>query len=250
MRLIVRHKGQWRNGAAESANRHFLGKVRVQISFLLYRKGVQFAPFLAHFLHINFCGDQSAGEQLTLCQDNAVFCDEIMTGEYYIRGGFPIAGVGIDIPAQQTGRLAADQLPTIFGFPDDLIAGRQIDNDGGACHGVLRGRRQRRPEVFTDFYSEGEILLIETLKQQTGAKGHRILQTNGLERVGIEIRFIHSSLEVTLFIKFAVSGQRRLGHDAQHIALLDDNCTVEELALMHQRRTNDGYRLELAACLD
>ena len=95
----------------------------MQIPFLLYGKGVQFAPFLTHFLHINFCGDQSAGEQLTFCQDNAVFRDEIMTGEYYIRGGFAVASVGIEIAAQQAGRLAADQLPAIFGFPDDFIAG-------------------------------------------------------------------------------------------------------------------------------
>ena len=75
--------------------------------------------------HVNFRNVQAGGEAL-FHQQHPVFRDEVVSDEYQVGGGFPLASVGIDIGAHQAGGLAGDQSTAVVRLACHLVTGGQV----------------------------------------------------------------------------------------------------------------------------
>ena len=109
-------------------------------------------PFRKEALHIDLGTAEAVSERSGLGQNTAVLCNHVGAGEGAVRAGLSAAGGGIDIAAQHSGRLSAHQLPAVLELTHHLVACRCVGHDGGSCHGMEGARRQRGPEILTDFH--------------------------------------------------------------------------------------------------
>ena len=79
--------------------------------------------FLHHTAKIQFGDSFFVGEGNCLCQNRTVFGNQIVPGKSHIGCAFSVACIGIQISAQKTSTLPADEFPTVRSFPDGFIAG-------------------------------------------------------------------------------------------------------------------------------
>ena len=98
--------------------------------------------------------DQAGGEALGFGQDGAVLADEVVPGKDQILGGLAHAGVGVQIAAGQPRRLPGDQLAAVGRLADELVRGRQVDEDGRAGLGQAGRRRRGHPQVLADLAAQ------------------------------------------------------------------------------------------------
>ena len=161
-----------------------------------------------------------------------------MPGKHQIGGGFPLAGVGVKIAADQTGGLPGDQRATVDVFPHGLIAGREIQDQRGTGLGQSDRRRLGSPQVFTQLYSDGETGQRLAGEEHVGAED-RLLGAEGEEPVCGP-----SGGEPSLFVEFAVVGQMGLGDHAQNLTLVDDRRTVVELVVPADRQPDGSDHIQ------
>ena len=67
-----------------------------------------------------------------LCQNAAVLGNEVMPGKHHVGGAFAVPCRGVQVAAQQPGRLVCHQCAAVLRLAHGLIAGRKICNDGRA----------------------------------------------------------------------------------------------------------------------
>ena len=120
-----------------------------------------------------------------------------MAGEHEIRGGLALARVGVNIAAQQSRGLAADQLAAVSGLTDHLVARGKVQNQRRSRKGQPCGGRLRRPEILTDLHAHRAVLPALGPVQQRRAERH------GKAREG-HLHALRRGGEMARFVEFAV----------------------------------------------
>ena len=87
------------------------------------------APLVNKTLQIQICINGSGSKTFALSQKHTIFCNQIMSAINNILRGFSFAGRSIDIAAEQSCRLVADQTSAIGILANHFITRRQIDNE-------------------------------------------------------------------------------------------------------------------------
>ena len=156
-----------------------------------------------------------------------------MPGEHQVGGGFAGARGDVDIAAQATGGLLADQLLPVFPLGDELVAGGKVDNDLGAVEGQEGAGGQRRPQVLAQLHAEADAVL---------AGEHQLPAQR--QRLPAEANLLGPQAETAgkpaLFIKLVVIGWKELWHRAQQTPMGQDHGAIVQRAVHAQGRAHHG----------
>ena len=143
--IVGRDKRRRRDGPRE---RHFPERKMEHdrlVSFALGLERRAAAALADHAAEIELRAGVAGAEGSGLCQQRAVFADEVVRGKDHVGRRFAVAGVGIQVCAQQPRGLLAHERPAIIGLADGLVAGREVRDHGRARERVVRAWRQRGP---------------------------------------------------------------------------------------------------------
>ena len=146
--LIVGDKG----GGVYPAGQHGVGQGQVELHGLValgagLKAGVA-RPLRLHPLAVQLRLGKAACKGLHLGQQGAVFGDQVVACEHHVLGALAVACRGVQVAAEQAGRLVFHQCPAVLGLAYRFIAGRKVGDDGSACQCVEGGGRQGAPKVL------------------------------------------------------------------------------------------------------
>ena len=213
------------------------------ISCALGLEGRAAAALADHAAEIKLRAGIAGAEGSGLCQQRAVFADEVVRGKDHVGRRFAVAGVGVEVRAQQPRRLLAYERPAIVGLADGLVAGREVRDHSRARERVVRARRQRGPQVLAYLGREAKLRHLRAAKQQLCAKWHLLPG---------EVQRAHAGgrgVELPLFIKLAVVWQVCFRHQTQQLPVADDGRAVIELAIHRDRQAHERHEVERRARL-
>ena len=142
----------------------------ILLSYFIRHKGGRLLPVCRQTLQIDLRFRIMIFKPFGLCQHRSVFRDHIVAAVYQILRGFSFSRRCVNICADQSCGLGADQLPAIRIFCGRLIAGRRIADDGRPGQCVKGRRRQRHPQIFADLTGQHEVLDIFTTEKEIHAK--------------------------------------------------------------------------------
>ncbi len=202
---------------------------------LLGDKGIHAAALVRQALHVDIRIDDAAVKQPALCQQRAVFRDQVVPREHKVLRGLAEARVRIQVGAQQARGLLAHQIAAVGRFADDLVRRGQVDDHGRARLREPRGRRVRDPQVFADLHAQSKFRHVRALEhQRLAAREQGVLpeQGDGLER------YARARNKVARFVKLGIVRDELLGHNALDFPAAQHRGDVEQLALMHERQAD------------
>ena len=176
----------------------------------------------------------------SLGKDAAVLGDEVMPGKDHVGGAFAVPRRGVQVAAQQPGRLVCHQCAAVLRLAHGLIAGRKVCNDGRARQRVEGGGRQGAPQILAQLHAQHKAGHLAAAEQQRRAKGHL------LPADGHRLHLGAAGGELPLFVKLAVVGQIGLGHDAQQLPPAQHGGAVVQLAVHQQRQAHQRYGIQRA----
>ena len=197
------------------------------------------AALAGQLLHVDL-RDQKAAVKPPLRQQRAVFRDHLVGAEHHVGGGFPLAGAGIDIAAQELCRLHGHQLAAVGVLSDEVVAGRQVADNGGSRLGHADGGRVRCPQVLADLKTQLQVRQILAFKDLFRAKGYQFLAAEG-----DVIILCRRRSKLALLVKFTVIGQMGLGHQAQDLSLLYNRRAVIQFVVYPHRHAHGGDHLQI-----
>lgn len=154
------------------------------------------------------------------------FCDQIMSGEDQILGGFSDAGRCIDISTVESCGLAGYKASSIICLAGNLIGCRQVNDHIGTSHSMADTGRIRNPEILTDLYTDAKFLHTVTLEDKVRAH-FRLLPGN--------LHFHRSTetgCELSSLIEFMIVGQIGLRNQAQNSATVYGCCDIVEFSFI------------------
>ena len=147
---------------------------------------------------------------------------------------------GVQVAAQQPGRLVCHQCAAVLRLAHGLIAGRKVCNHGSARQRVEGRGRQRAPQILAQLHAQHKAGHLAAAEQQRRAKGHL------LPADGHRLHLGAAGGELPLFVEFAVVGQVGLGHNAQQLPPAQHGSAVVQLAVHQQRQAHQHYGVQCA----
>ena len=191
-----------------------------------------------HALAVDLGLGNAARKGSCLGQQGAVFGDQVVPGEHHVLGALAVPGRGVQVAAQQAGRLVGHQCPAVLGLADGLVAGRKVGDDRGPGQRVEGGGRQRTPQVLAQLYAQHKTGHGPAAEQQRSAKGHLLAAHGDRFHLGA------AGGKLALLVEFAVVGQVGLGHKAQQLPAAQHGGAVVQLAVYQQRQAHqhDGVQ--------
>ena len=149
-----------------------------------------------------------------------------------------MAGIGVEIGAEQPRTLPADERPAVGGLADGLITGGEVCHHRGPGQRVGAAWRDRCPQILADLGGQHKGRHLLAGKQQVGAD-QRFLpgQRDALRRT-------HTGDEVALFVKFAIVGQVHFRHKAQQFTVAEYCRAVVELAVVAYRQPDEDNKVQ------
>ena len=125
-----------------------------------------FGTLVAEEFHVDFGDRLFCGKKFRFGEHFTVFGYQVMPRKNEIRGGFPPAGVGVNVAADGFCRLHGDEFPAILRLADDLVAGGKIEYDRRPRRGERRRGAVRHPEIFADLHPDDEFFQIGVAEEK------------------------------------------------------------------------------------
>ena len=176
----------------------------------------------------------------SLRQNTAVLGNQVVPGKHHIGGAFAVPCRGVQVAAQQPGRLVCHQCAAVLGFAHSLITGREVCNHGSARQRVEGGGRQRAPQILAQLHAKHKAGHLAAAEQQRRAKGHLLPADSHRLHLGA------AGGELPFFVKLAVVGQVGLGHNAQQLPPAQHGGAVIQLSVHQQRQPHQRYGVQRA----
>ena len=239
--LVVGDKG----GGVYPAGQHGVGQGQVELHGLValgagLKAGVA-RPLRFHPLAVQLCLGKTARKGLHFSQQGAVLGDQVVACEHHVLGAPAVARRGVQVAAEQAGRLVLHQCPAVLGLAHRFIAGRKVGDDGSACQCVEGGGRQGAPQVLAELHAQHKAGHLTAAEEQGGAEG---------DILPADIHPLHlggAGGELPLFIELAVVGQVRFGNQTQQLPAAEHGSAVVQLAPHHQGQAHKGHGVQLPA---
>lgn len=230
-------EGQRRNGAKQAVvGKSFLLKADdAQGLRRVLGEGAALAALEAQPLDVHVGDGEGAlpGKTLILREHAPVFIDARIAGEHEIGGRFAIARARIEVAAQASRALLADQFAAIAMLGDQFVGGGGIDDHQRAAHAEFGRRRRGHPQIFAKLDAEGEQPAVENQipADRDGLPAERHAFRRGMPR-----------LEPALLVEFAAARQMRFRHNAENAPTADGDGAVIQPSADFKRQTDDKRR--------
>ena len=191
-------------------------------------------------LEVDIRVNDALREHLALGQQCAVLRDEVVARKNEVLRGLTETGIRIQIRAQQTTGLLTNKVAAVARLADDLIRGRQVDDNVRAHLRQRGGRRVRHPQVLADLHAKREQRLLVALEDRVRHQRHtdgfavRILDVHALHSAGQRIR----RYKMALLVELGVIRDVGFRHKRQHVTGVYDSSHIVQLAAHAQRQTD------------
>ena len=237
---VAGHKGGGVNAAGEFRFHRCKVKFHRDVALGAVLKAGVSGTLGLHALAVQLGLGMIARKGRSLRQNAAVLGDEVVPGKHHVGGAFAVPCRGIQVAAQQPGRLVCHQCAAVLRLAHGLIAGRKVCNDGCARQRVEGGGRQRAPQILAQLHAQHKAGHLTAAEQQRCAKGHL------LPADGHRLHLGAAGGELPLFVKLAVVGQVGLGHDAQQLPPAQHGGAVVQLAVHQKRQAHQRHGVQRA----
>ncbi len=134
-------------------------------------EGIHPAALMGQPLHVDLADGQPR-PQPRFRQQRAVFCNHVVARKHQVGGGFSLPRVGVHVGAQAPGGLARHQGAAVVRLARHLVAGGQVQHQGGPRLGQSSGGGGSGPEILADLNADGELPQGGTAEQPPGAQIH------------------------------------------------------------------------------
>jgi len=161
-----------------------------------------------------------------------------------VGAGFAGPGGGVDVGGEAAGGLAFDELAAVGGLGQELIAGGEVAEQGGAGEGECAARGLHRPEVLAELDPDHAIGEVVGAEEEVGAEGDLLA-----EQLDLPYRGDPGRGEPALLVELPGVRQVGLRHDAQDLAARKEDPDVEEAAGDLERQSDQGREPEAAGGL-
>ena len=191
-------------------------------------------------LEVNIRINDALREHLALGQQCAVLRDQIVTRKNEVLRGLTETGIRVQVRAQQSAGLLTNKVAAVARLADDLIRGRQVDDNVRAHLRQRGGRRVRHPQVLADLHAKREQRLLVALEDRVRHQRHtdgfavRILDVHALHSAGQRIR----RYKMALLVELGVIRDVGFRHKRQHVTGVYDSSHIVQLAAHAQRQTD------------
>ena len=191
-------------------------------------------------LEINIGINDALREHFALGQQCAVLRDEVVARKNKVLRGLTETGICIQVRTQQSAGLLTNKVAAIARLADDLIRGRQVDDNVRASLRQRGGRRVRHPQVLADLHTKREQRLLVALEDRVRHQRHtdgfavRILDVHALHSAGQRIR----RYKMALLVELRVVRKMGFRHKRQHVTGIDDSSHIIQLTAHAQRQTD------------
>ena len=152
-----------------------------------------------------------------------------MPGEDHIGRGFAVSGVGVDVAAQQFGRLRLYETAPKLRFGYHLVARRKIEDNRRSVQRVGDARRLRDPQIFAQLDAEGEIRIVRAREQELDPE-RNVLAVNPY--LGVPTEWI----KMPQLVKFGVVRKVLLRYDPEDLPAFDHGGGVIEFIVKQYRQ--------------
>jgi hypothetical protein len=184
------------------------------------------------------------GEALALDKEFSILEDHRISTIYHILSRLSETTAGINISANGTCTLLSQQTTQIIVLTDELVAGREIQDDISSGKG----------EVITWRYGSPHILADLDTKLHTIACGEeywlRAYMNRTTSKVYVSRIKILGRSKPTLLVELPIVRKICLWYDAKNLTTLDDYCAIVEQAVNKNRSSNDKDSIELTGKIE
>ena len=223
------------------------GQVKRELHFhqaaVLHRKSGDALALIGQALDVHFGGHQT-GLEPALCQQSAVFGDHIVADEHQVGGGFPFAGVGVHVSADEAAALVGDHVPAELVLADGLVAGGQVQDDRSASGGQAAAGGHGHPQVFADLHADAQLRQLPAAEELIGAHG------DGLVTESDFLVHILARDKPAGFVELTVVRDVALGHHAQDLPTREHYGAVIQLAAAADGHTDGGDQIQIAGLVE
>ena len=235
---VLRHEGRAGDRARQGKADRRQIKFYRGIASRFRHKGRVALTLLHHAAKIQLGHGSLACKGGGVGQQTAVFGNQIVPGKGHVGGAFPMAGIGVEIGAEQPRTLPADERPAVGRLADGLITGGEICHHRGPGQRVGAAWRDRRPQILTDLGGQHKGRHLLAGKQQVGADQRFLPGQLDALRLG------HARDEMALLVKLAVVGQMQLWYKAQQLAVAHNGGAVVQFAVAAHRQADQNHKVE------
>ena len=139
---------------------------------------------------------------------------------------FAGAGGGVDIGGQAAGGLGLHEVATVGRLGEELVAGGEVAEQGGASEGQRAAGGLDGPQVFADLDAEHAVRHVGRLEKDVGAEGDLLA-----EEFDFGDRGYPGGGEPALFVELPGVGEVGLRNDAEDLAPGERHGHVEEASV-------------------
>ena len=201
--------------------------------------GVHPLPLIGQPLYVNLA-DGQPGAEPALRKQRPIFRDHVVPREYQVGGALPLPRIGVDIAAHQPPGLACHQLAAVIRLAGHLIAGGQVQDEGGPLRRQPDGRGRRGPQILADLHADDQPRHRPAFHQRMGGHAHR--QSRQFKFTAIE-RLGRGGKPAGL-IEFPVIGDMDFGGQRQDRAFLYYCGAVIQFVLASDRQAQGGEHIQ------
>ena len=190
-------------------------------------------------MDVDLGGDQ-AGLEPGLCQQVAVLGDHVVAHVDQIGGGLAVAGVGVDVGADETAALIADHVAAVPVLADGLITGGQVEDYRGAGSGQMAAGRDGHPQVLADLHADHQLRQLLAAEEEIRVHGD-LLTAEGQ----LTVHALAGGKPAGL-IELGVVGDVDLGYDAQNFAPQNHHGAAVQLIPIADGHAHGGEQVQIA----
>ena len=199
------------------------------------------AALVGQLAHVDL-RDPEAALKAVLREHGAVLGDHLVGAEDHVGRGFPFAGAGVEIAAEELGGLHGHKLAAVSVLADDIVGGGEVADDGGAGGGKGGRGGHGGPHILADLDAQHQVT-------DLGAAEHQLAEGCGLAAEGNGGVVLRGGGKLALLVKFAVVGEVHLGDHAQKLSLLYNRSAVIQFVVLFHGDTHGGDHLQGAGGL-
>ena len=195
----------------------------------------------AQALHINLCALQLGLEReaVALNEQSAILENHGVATIDDVLCRLAKATRCIDIATHGARTLLGNQRAQVAMLTNELVAGREVDNDVSTRHRQVVAGWNGCPDVLTDLYAKLHVAHLEEL----GFGRERDRRASQIDTGGVQVL---RRGKPALLIEFAIVGQVGLWNHTQQRAALDDSSTVEQQSTSLYGQSHHADNVELA----
>ena len=193
-------------------------------------------------LHINLSSLQLwlEREALTLDEQSAVLENHRVATIHHILCRFAKATRRIDVATHSARTLLSHQRAQVVVLADELVAGREVQDDIGTRHRQVVAGRNGCPDVLADFHAKLDVTHLEEL-------GFSRQTDRCASQIDIGVVQVLRRGKPALLVELTVVGQIGLRHNAQQGATLDNGSAVEQQTTGLNRQAYHADDVELTS---